>query len=111
MPRDKATAGAATSRNLLTTSKNHLKALASLPAMQIRLRELETQLTDELAHLSARVDALEGSLGAIVSGKDAQERQQREDALLNQIVSVPVAIRELSVRLHRLENETAELTS
>ena len=65
--------------------------------------ELDAEVERRLRELDERLARIEGSLGAVVSGRDATERQEREEILLNQMTSVPVALREFSRRLARIE--------
>lgn len=83
------------------------RAVVGLPGMRDRLAGLQRDLDERLARIEERLDVLEGELGATVRGHDGRERRQREDAILNQLTSTPVALRELATRIGELEANAA----
>lgn len=80
-----------------------IRAMVTLPMMRHRLDEVARLTQGRIDALEQRVRALEGQSSSLISGRDGAERAQREEALLNQITSVPIALRELALRVSDLE--------
>ena len=92
-------------RGVVRATRQYLGALVNLQSTRVRLHTIETELTRLTAEVNDRVIPLEERVKLLEFLGEGREAQSRVAALASQLESVPVSLRELTLRVAAIEQK------